>query len=417
MTATQRLFNSVFLAIFVLFSTVPAVLAHASATTYLPSNLNSWSTYGSPTVSSDKVMIEGSQREWAYVDINAKDIDSSYILIASYADKSDSRTSYSSSDLARSGNPYLYAYDLDSNGKILKYLTGSSTKTTTRSDSDYVVYGIFPTVSGTKTIRVFLKQSSVKNISNSGANVSFMMPVLIEGSSSSNATDLLNAYADQNMDLTYANASTSSSNSGSTSSGSTSTSTTSSCAGTSGTNVFKVGFESGESRDSALKFGSSLAAWYYGTHDYPSTVSPYDKATTSQSYTGSYALGLSNGSYGYLNGETATSPQLYDEALRYLTTGKLVKDAKYAFSIRAKYLQGSSNQSSVSFYLSQETGSDGNGSVVNTKLVNANDSWKCLEYEFTNRESTSTVQDLVVFFGSLPKGSALYIDEIQLIKK
>jgi hypothetical protein len=54
---------------------------------------------------------------------------------------------------------------------------------------------------------------------------------------------------------------------------------------------------------------------------------------------------------------------------------------------------------------------------VNTKLVNASDSWKCLEYEFTNRESTSTMQDLVVFFGNLPKGSALYIDEIQLIKK
>ena len=412
MTVSMRLFNSVFLAIFVLFSTVPAGLAHASATTYLPSNLNSWSTYGSPTVSSDKVTIEGSQREWAYVDISARDIDSSYILIASYADKSDNRTSYSSADRARSGNPYLYAYYLDSNGKIQKYLSGTDTKSTTRSDSDYVVYGIFPTVSGTKTIRVFLKQTSIKNISNSGVNISFMKPVLIEASSQSNATDLLNDYAAQNLSLTYANASTSS---GSSNTGS--SSTTSSCAGTSGTGIFKIGFESSEARDPALKFGSSLAAWYYGTHDYPSTTSPYDKTTTSQSYAGASALGLTNTSYGYVNGETATSPQLYDEALRYVVTGKLEKNAKYAFSIRAKYLQGSSSQSSVSFYLSQEKGSDGNGSVVNTKLVNAGDSWKCLAYEFTNRQSTSTVQDLVVFFGSLPKGSTLYIDEIQLIKK
>lgn len=416
MTVTQRFFNSALLAVFVLFSTVPVALAHTSATAYLPSNLNSWSTYGSPTVSMGRVTIEGSQREWAYVDISAKDIDSSHILIASYADKSDSRTSYSISDRARSGNPYLYAYYLDSNGKILKYLSGTNTRTTSRPDSDYVVYGIFPTVSGTKTIRVFLKQTSVKNISNSGANVSFMKPILVEASSSSKATDLLNAYAAQDLDLTYVNASTSTS-SGSSGSGTTSASTVSSCAGTSGTNVFKIGFESSESRDSNLRFGSSLAAWYYGTHDYPSTVSPYDKTTTSQSYGGSYALGLSNGSYGYVNGEAATNPQLYDEALRYVTTGKLEKNAKYAFSIRAKYAQGSSSQSSVSFYLSQETGSDGSGSVVNTKLVNASDSWKCLEYEFTNRESTSTVQALVVFFGSLPKGSALYIDEIQLIKK
>lgn len=416
MTVTQCLLRSTFLAVFVLFSTVPAALAHASATTYLPSNLNTWSTYGSPTVSSDKVTIEGSQREWVYVDISAKDVDSSHILIASFADKSDSRTSYSATDRNRSGNPYLYAYYLDSNGKILKYLSGIDTKTTSRSDSDYVVYGIFPTVSGTKTIRVFLKQGSVKNISNSGVNVSFMKPILVEASSSSNASDILSAYAGQSVDLTYVNASTST-GSGSTSSSSSSTSTVSSCAGTSGTHVFKIGFESSESRDSALKFGSSLAAWYYGTHDYPSTTSPYDKTTTAQSYAGSYSLGLSNGSYGYVNGETATSPQLYDEALRYVTTGKLEKNAKYAFSIRAKYAQGSSGQSSVSFYLSQETGSDGSGSVVNTKLVNASDSWKCLEYEFTNRQSTSTVQDLVVFFGSLPKGSTLYIDEIQLIKK
>lgn len=416
MTVSTRFVNSLFLAVFVLFNSVPAVLAHTSVTSLLPSSLNSWSTYGSPTVSSDKVTIQGSQREWAYVDISAKDIDSSHILIASYADKSDGRTAYSASDRNRSGNPYLYAYYLNSNGKILKYLSGTDTKATSRPDSDYVVYGIFPTVSGTKTIRMFLKQTSIKNISNSGANVSFMKPILVEASSSSKATDLLNAYAAQDVDLTYVNTSTSTST-GTTSTGSTSTSTVSSCAGTSGTNVFKIGFESSESRDSALKFGSSLAAWYYGTHDYPSTVSPYDKSTTSQSYAGSYALGLSNGSYGYVNGEAATSPQLYDEALRYVATGRLEKNAKYAFSIRAKYAQGSSNQSSVSFYLSQETGSDGSGSVVNTKLVNASDSWKCLEYEFTNRESTSTAQDLVVFFGSLPKGSALYMDEIQLIKK
>jgi len=410
MTATYRIFYSVFLSIFVLFSTVPAVLAHTSATTYLPSNLRSWSTYGSPTVSSDKVTIEGSQREWVYVDISAEDIDSSYVLMASYADKSDNRTSYSATDRNRSGNPYLYAYYLDSNGKILKYLSGTETQTTSRSDSDYVVYGIFPTMSGTKTIRVFLKQSSVKNISNSGVNASFMKPILVEATSLSKANSLLSDYASQNLDLSYANASTTSG------SGSNSSSATS-CAGTNGTQIFKIGFESSESRDSNLKFGSSLAAWYYGIPDYSSSISPYDKTTTSQSYAGSSSLGLSNASYGYSGGQAATSPQLYDEALRYVTTSKLEKDAKYAFSIRAKYAQGTSGQSSVSFYLSQETGSDGNGSIVNTKLVNASDSWKCLEYEFTNRESTSTVQDLVVFFGSLPKGSALYIDEIQLIKK
>lgn len=421
MTVTQRFFNSAFLAVFVLFSSVPVALAHTSATTYLPSSLNTWSTYGSPTVSSDRVTIEGSQREWAYVDISAKDIDSSHILIASYADKSDSRTSYSTADRARSGNPYLYAYYLDSNGKILKYLSGTDTKTTSRPGSDEVVYGIFPTVSGTKTIRVFLKQTSVKNISNSGANVSFMKPILVEASSSSKATDLLSAYAAQNLDLTYVNASTSTgsgtTSTGSTGSGSTPTNTVSSCAGTSGTNVFKIGFESSESRDNNLRFGSSLAAWYYGTHDYNGSTSPYSKTTNSQSYAGTYSLGLNNSSYGYVNGVEATTPQYYDEALRYTVTGKLEKDATYALSIQAKYVQGSSNQSSVGFFFFQEKGYDGAGEFVDIAYGIADNSWKCREYTFTNRESTSTAQDLGVFFGNLPKGSALYIDEMQLIKK
>lgn len=203
MTVTQRLFNSLFLGAFVFFSTVPGALAHTATTSFLPSSLNSWRTYGSPSVSSDKVTIEGSQREWSYIDINAKDIDSAYVLIAAYADKSDGRSSYSSSDRSRSGNPYLYGYYLDSNGKILRYLSGTTTKSTTHADSDYVVYGVFPTVSGTKTIRVFLKQSSVKNISNSGVNVSFMKPVLFEATSSSNASDLLNDYAAQNLSVSY----------------------------------------------------------------------------------------------------------------------------------------------------------------------------------------------------------------------
>ncbi len=413
MTVSKQFLNSIFLAIFVLFSTVPVALAHESTTSFLPASLNSWTIYGSPSVSSDKVTIEGSQREWAYIDIDARDIDSAYILLAAYADKSDNRSSYSSSDRSRSGNPYLYAYYMDVNGKIQKYLTGLDTKTTTRSDSDYVVYGIFPNLSGTKTIRVFLKQSSVKNISNSGADVSFMKPILIETTSNSRAMDLLNAYAAQSLDISTTNATTTSGPGSTTGSG---TSTTS-CAGSRGTQVFKIGFESNESRDNNLKFGSSLPAWYYGSPDYNSAVSPFDRTTTAQSYAGSTALGLSNASYGYIAGQASTSPQLYDEALRYIATNKLEKNATYAFSIRAKYLQGTSNQSSVSFYLSQETGSDGNGQIVATKLVNANDSWNCQEYEFINRQSTSTVQDLVVFFGSLPRGSTLYIDEIQLIKK
>lgn len=203
MTTTQRLFHSLLLGVFVLFSTVPTALAHTPAISFLPSSFNSWSTHGSPTVSSDEVTLEGSQREWTYIDISTKDIDSAYVLIAAYADKSDTRTSYSSWDRSRSGNPYIYGYYLDGNGKILRYLSGTSTKSTTRSDSDYVVYGVFPTVRNTKTIRVFLKQSSVQNISNSGVNVSFMKPVLFEATSLSNATNLLNDYASQNLIVSY----------------------------------------------------------------------------------------------------------------------------------------------------------------------------------------------------------------------
>jgi hypothetical protein len=411
------------LAVLILSFLVSPASAHEVVKSVLPANLNSWSTYGTPSVSSTSVTLQGSDRELVYIDINARNMDKAYVVLAAYVSKQDTRRAYSQADRNRSGNPYLYVYYLDRNGKIIKYLSGTQTINTTRSDSDHVVYGVFPTMSGTKTIRVFLKQSSVKNISNSGVDVSFMSPILVEASSKAKAKEIVSAFASQNLTLTYESGAAAAGSTGSTGSTSTTnpptttTNLSSSCAGTSGTNIFKIGFESGQAKDASLKFGSSLAAWVYGSHDYPSTISPYDKTTTSQSFAGSYALGLTNTSYGYTNGEAATSPQLYDEALRYITTGKLQKNAKYAFSIRAKYLQGSSSQSSVSLQLAQEKGSDGSGKLVSTKALNAGDSWNCLEYEFTNRESTSTAQDLALFFGNLPKGGSLYIDDIQLIKK
>ena len=189
------------------FSLIPAVSAHqtSATTTFLPSSFSSWSTFGSPSVSSERVVIEGSQREWVYIDLDASLIDESYLAIAAYVDKNDSRTSYTSSQRNSSGNPYIYAYEIDSNGKIVKYLSGTTLMSTTRSDSDHVAYGIFGRDASMKTIRVFLKQTSVSGISNSGVNVEFARPILIEASSSTRAKDLVTAYANQNVNLSYRN--------------------------------------------------------------------------------------------------------------------------------------------------------------------------------------------------------------------
>lgn len=187
------------------FSLIPAVSAHQDTTTYLPASFSSWSTFGSPSVSSDHVVLKGSQKEWVYIDLKATDIDESYFAIASYVDKSDSRTSYTATQRNNSGNPYIYAYEIDGNGKIVKYLSGTLLMSTTRSDSDHVVYGIFSRDSRMNTIRVFMKQTSVSDFNNSGANVEFTRPILIEASSAARARDLVISYAYQNASLTYQN--------------------------------------------------------------------------------------------------------------------------------------------------------------------------------------------------------------------
>jgi hypothetical protein len=201
MTVSTRIFSSLLLAVFVLSSSATATLAHSIVRNHLPWNLTTWSTYGSPTVTASQITLQGADREWVYVDIDASRIDEAYILLAAYVDKDDTRSNLSSADKTRSGNPYLYAYYLDRNGKVQRYLTGSEVIATTHAGSDFVTYGIFPTISGTKTIRVFLKQSSVKNISNSGVNVSFVKPVLLEAASRHEAREILADFA--KIDLSY----------------------------------------------------------------------------------------------------------------------------------------------------------------------------------------------------------------------
>lgn len=199
MKASLRFFSSVALSITLLFGGVLGVSAHGLFKNALPENLRTWSTYGSPRVTSTSVTLHGADREWVYVDIDADRIDEAYIVLAAYVDKDDSRTAYSSTDRNRSGNPYLYAYYLHKNGTIKKYLSGSDLLATTHRGSDNVVYGIFPTVSGTETIRVFLKQSSVKNISHAKVNVTFEKPVLFEASTYRQARELVQDYARMNV--------------------------------------------------------------------------------------------------------------------------------------------------------------------------------------------------------------------------
>jgi hypothetical protein len=199
LTLTSTLISALF------FGLIPVASAHQDVTTFLPASFSSWSTYGSPSVSSERVVIEGSQREWVYIDLKADEINEAYLAIASYVEKSDSRTSYSTVERKHSGNPYIYAYEIDANGKIIKYLSGTTLISTTRSDADHVVYGIFARDASMKTIRVFLKQTSVSGISNAGADVEFTRPILVEASSSTRAKELVTAYANQNINLRYRN--------------------------------------------------------------------------------------------------------------------------------------------------------------------------------------------------------------------
>jgi hypothetical protein len=419
MTNFLRAVSSGIVAFSMLLNLVPTVSAHEQTTSFLPTAFSSWSTFGSPSVFTDRVTVEGSQREWVWIDLDARYVDENYVVIASYADKSDDRFTMSSANRSRSGNPYIYAYLMDGNGRIQKYLSGTTTMSTSRADSDYVVYGIFPTVANIKTIRVFLKQSSVKNITNSGANVSFMRPILAEASSNARANEIVNAYANQNLSLSYQGVTISNGSNTSTNppTPTPSTVTTNNCAGTRGNYIFNDTFENSEARNSNMKFGAASALWAGVSHDYQASYSPYDYVVSTDGQGGARSVMLNNPNYSVYNTPQFSTGVFYEEAMRHITTGLLEPNAQYVLSVRAKYIRGTSNAPSVWLSLGQETGADGVGVFANITGFEVGDSWVCKEMAFTNSASRSTPQDVVLYFGELTKGASLAIDQIQLIKK
>ncbi len=157
----------------------------------VPSNLapdvNDWKTYGTAEVKNHSVNLSGGSSGWAYTDINVEKMRGSYLVLASHAKKSDSRKT--SVDASRSGNPYIYGYLMNSKKKIKNYVTGD-TRTT-----DNVIYTIVPVGSEIKTLRMFLKQSSVKDVSNKGANVTFSNPVIYSAESEKEAKKLIAVYS------------------------------------------------------------------------------------------------------------------------------------------------------------------------------------------------------------------------------
>jgi hypothetical protein len=195
----KKLFFAGLLVVAFIVSPTNTVFARTSATNYLPA-LTQWTSYGTTSVDSETARLTGGSQGWVYVDLDASEVGGSYLVVASNANKSDKR---SSNLLKRSvsGNPYIYAYMMDSKKKIKKYQSGTLTTTSSQLDSDRVVYGIFPIESGTSTIRVFLMQSSVKNVSNYGANVTFTKPALLSTSSRSSAQTLVDDYAHGTLDL------------------------------------------------------------------------------------------------------------------------------------------------------------------------------------------------------------------------
>ncbi len=200
---TIKKFSAVLLALSFVITPMSAVFARTTTTTYLPA-LSQWTRSGSTSVGSESVTLTGGSQGWVFVDIDARRVNGSYLAVAAFANKSDTR-SWNSSQNRSSGNPYLYAYLMDANKRIKKYITADTTTSSSRNDSDRVVYGIFPIESDTSTIRVFLMQSSMKDVSNYGANVTFTNPVLLSASTNASVQTLVNAYAQGTLDLTQTN--------------------------------------------------------------------------------------------------------------------------------------------------------------------------------------------------------------------
>ena len=163
---------------------------------------SSWKTYGNASVDKSEHVITLTEKEgeseYAYQDVSASAHINEYVTFASYTLAEDVR---SGGDIT--GLPYLYAYALDKNGKVLSYMQGQHMlHDDSTDDGEWTVsYGTFRVPTKAKTIRFFVKQASESGETKDGDDAKFFEPGVYFTSTSSSGSSVVSRYKSNLSDV------------------------------------------------------------------------------------------------------------------------------------------------------------------------------------------------------------------------
>ncbi len=187
-----------------LATTMPvAALAHVNLDidekNFAPA-VSSWVEYGNVDVLSDgrvRITQDGTQTGHLYTDVSIPNSDD-YITFISYTRAENPYPNFSNGVENISGLPYLYAYFLDKDGKIVEYISESSMRQSAdRGKTWQVTYGTVDVPSTAKSLRLFLKQATYSGVTPDGRAAAFYKPGLYFVDSTLEASKIVNAYSDE----------------------------------------------------------------------------------------------------------------------------------------------------------------------------------------------------------------------------
>ncbi len=157
----------------------------------LLNKVNNWKTSGGVHIASDGTITlteNGNESERAYKDVDVTGRGGDTAVLVAYTKAESVR----SNDIT--GLPYIHAYAMNKDGKILEYFKGKQMRHDGKRGEWQVSHGTFHIPAGTTTIRYFVEQAEKQGSSKNGDDAMFKETALYVVEHAERAKDLVQNY-------------------------------------------------------------------------------------------------------------------------------------------------------------------------------------------------------------------------------